>query len=140
MNVLRETWCVAQFIHTTACPVNGLEDPQLHAYVFVFNMTWDEQERRWKAGKFRELIRDAPYFQAAFRVRLANKLQDMGFEIERRGGDFEVAGIPAEVLRRFSRRTEVVEKGGARARYHQPEVETGSLAARHGKRLENRAP
>ena len=100
----------AQFIHTTACPVNGLEDPQLHAYVFVFNMTWDEQERRWKAGKFRELMRDAPYFQAAFRVRLANKLQDMGFEIERRGGDFEVAGIPAEVLRRFSRRTEVVER------------------------------
>ncbi len=100
----------AQFIHTTACPVKGVCDPQLHAYVLVFNMTWDEQEKRWKAGKFRELKRDAPYFQAAFRVRLANKLQELGFGIERRGDDFEIAGIPAEVLKRFSRRTEVVER------------------------------
>ena len=100
----------AQFIHTTACPVKGVCDPQLHAYVLAFNMTWDEQEKCWKAGQFREIKRDAPYFQAAFRVRLANKLQELGFGIQRRGDDFEIAGIPAEVLKRFSRRTEVVER------------------------------
>src|SRR5271168_3423768 len=61
----------AEFIHTTSRPVDGLPDPQLHAHVFVFNTTWDEEESRWKAGQFRELKRDAPYFQAAFRVRLA---------------------------------------------------------------------
>src|ERR1700730_2630831 len=69
----------AEFIHTTSRPVDGLPDPQLHSHVFCFNSTWDDQERRWKAGQFRELKRDAPYFQAAFRVRLANKLQDQGF-------------------------------------------------------------
>ncbi len=68
----------AEFIHTTSRPVGGLPDPQLHAHVFVFNTTWDDEERRWKAGQFRELKRDAPYFQAAFRVRLAGKLQDIG--------------------------------------------------------------
>jgi conjugative relaxase-like TrwC/TraI family protein len=100
----------AEFIHTTSSPVDGLCDPQLHVYVFVFNMTWDEEEDCWKAGLFRDLKRDAPYFQAAFRVRLANKLQELGFGIERKGDDFEIAGIPPDVLTRFSRRTALIER------------------------------
>ncbi len=100
----------AEFIHTAACPVDGRCDPQLHAYVFVFNMTWDEEGGCWKAGMFRDLKRDAPYFQAAFRVRLANKLQDLGFGVERNRDDFEIAGIPPDVLKRFSRRTALIER------------------------------
>jgi conjugative relaxase-like TrwC/TraI family protein len=100
----------AEFIHLTSWLVGGIADPQLTAYLFVFNMTWDEQEDRWKAGYFRDIKSDAPYFQAAFRVRLANKLHDLGLTLERRGHDFEVSGIPADVLTRFSRRTELIEK------------------------------
>lgn len=100
----------AEFIHTTARPIDNIPDPQLHAHVFVFNTTWDAEEQRWKAGQFRELKRDAPYFQAAFRARLANRLQDIGFGIERKRDDFELAGIPADVLKRFSRRTALIEK------------------------------
>ena len=100
----------AEFIHTTSRPVDGLPDPQLHAHVFVFNTTWDEEEHRWKAGQFSDLKRDAPYFQAAFRVRLANRLQDLGFGVERKRDDFEIAGIPKDVLGRFSRRTALIEK------------------------------
>ena len=100
----------AEFIHTTSRPVDGVPDPQLHAHCFAFNSTWDDHERRWKAGQFRELKRDAPYFQAAFRVRLADKLQDLGFGVERKRDDFEVMGIPAAVTKRFSRRTELIEK------------------------------
>jgi conjugative relaxase-like TrwC/TraI family protein len=100
----------AEFIHTTSRPVDGIPDPQLHAHVFVFNATFCDQEQRWKAGQFRELKRDAPYFQAAFRVRLANKLQDLGFGVERKRDDFEIAGVGKDVLKRFSRRTEQIEK------------------------------
>ena len=99
-----------EFIHTTSRPVDGVPDPQLHAHCFVFNSTFDEEEKRWKAGQFRELKRDAPYFQAAFRVRLANHLQDQGFAIERKRGDFEIAGLPADILKRYSRRTDLIEK------------------------------
>lgn len=100
----------AEFIHTTSRPVDGIPDPQLHAHVFAFNTTWDEEESRWKAGQFRELKRDAPYFQAAFRVRLANRLQDLGFGVARKRDDFEIDGIPADILGRFSRRTALIEK------------------------------
>jgi conjugative relaxase-like TrwC/TraI family protein len=100
----------AEFIHTTSRPVDGVPDPQLHSHCFVFNSTWDDEERRWKAGQFADIKRDAPYFQAAFRVRLANRLQDRGFGVERKRDDFEIAGIPADVLKRFSRRTALIEK------------------------------
>ncbi|MFO0884824.1 MAG: MobF family relaxase [Pirellulales bacterium] len=103
----------AEFIHTTSRPVDGVPDPQLHAHVFVFNTTWDNEEGRWKAGQFRELKRDAPYFQAAFRVRLADKLQDLGFGIERKKDDFEIAGLPPDVLGRYSRRTALIEQKAA---------------------------
>lgn len=103
----------AEFVHTTSRPVDGVPDPQLHAHVFVFNTTWDHQEERWKAGQFRELKRDAPYFQAAFRVRLANHLQELGLGVERKRDDFEIAGIPKDVLKRYSRRTTLIEQVAA---------------------------
>ena len=99
----------AEFIHTTSRPVGGLPDPQLHAHVFAFNTTWDEEESRWKAGQFADIKRDGPYFQAAFRVRLANRLQDIGFGVERKRDDFEIAGVPRDILKRFSRRTDIIE-------------------------------
>jgi conjugative relaxase-like TrwC/TraI family protein len=100
----------SEFIHKTARPIGGFPDPHLHAHCFAFNATFDEEEQSFKAGQFRDLKRDAPYFQAAFRVRLAEKLQDLGFGIVRKRDDFELAGVPAALLKRFSRRTEEVEK------------------------------
>src|SRR5271170_5772060 len=100
----------AEFIHTTSRPVDGLPDPHLHAHVFAFNTTFDDDEHRWKAGQFADIKRDGPYFTAAFRVRLANRLQDLGFGVVRKRDDFEIAGIPADVLGRFSRRTALIEK------------------------------
>jgi conjugative relaxase-like TrwC/TraI family protein len=100
----------AEFIHTTSRPVDGIPDPQLHAHVFVFNSTFDEEEQRWKAVQIGDIKRDGPYFQAAFRVRLANRLQDLGFGVNRKRDDFEIAGIPPDILKRYSRRTALIEK------------------------------
>lgn len=118
----------AEFIHTTSRPVDGVPDPQLHAHVFTFNTTWDEEESRWKAGQFQDLKRDAPYFQAAFRVRLASSLQQIGFSIERSQGDFEIAGVPEDMLGRFSRRTAIIEKLAAELGISNPDRK-GELGA-----------
>ncbi len=106
----------AEFVHLTSRPVDGVPDPHLHAHCFVFNATHDEQEGGWKAGQFRDLKRDAPYWQAAFRVRLGDKLQDLRYGLTRTRDDFELAGVSADAVARFSRRTaeieaEAVEKG-----------------------------
>jgi len=100
-----------EFVHFTSRPVDGMPDPQLHAHCFVFNATHDAEEGEWKAGQFRDLKRDAPYFQAAFRARLANRLQDLGYAIERsKRDDFELAGVSASAIRRFSRRSSKIEE------------------------------
>src|SRR5947208_6385040 len=100
----------AEFIHFTARPVNGVPDPHLHAHCYAFNTTWGDTEKKWKAGQFRDLKADAPYFEAAFHARFARQLAEVGYRIERTAKGWELAGVPQRVLDEFSRRTEQVER------------------------------
>lgn len=99
-----------EFIHFTSRPVDGIPDPHLHAHCYVFNVTHDDQEQIWKAGQFRELKRDAPYFEALFHARLAHKLVELGLPIDRTNKGWELAGIDKPLVRAFSRRTTQVEE------------------------------
>jgi len=101
------TW--GEFIHFTSRPVDGIPDPQLHAHCYVHNQTYDEKERAWKAGQFRELKRDAPYFEALFHSRLAHRLSDLGLPIARTKKGWELGGVSTELVDRFSRRTKQIE-------------------------------
>jgi conjugative relaxase-like TrwC/TraI family protein len=98
-----------EFVHFTSRPVDGVPDPHLHAHCFVFNTTWDEQEQAWKAGQFRELKRDAPYFEAVFHTRFAHRLADLGLPIERTAKGWELGGINKGLIEKFSRRTAQIE-------------------------------
>ena len=68
----------AEFVHFTARPVNGVPDPHLHAHCYAFNTTWDDVEKKWKAGQFRDLKADAPYFEAAFHARFSKATGGIG--------------------------------------------------------------
>jgi conjugative relaxase-like TrwC/TraI family protein len=104
----------AEYVHFTARPVNGVPDPHLHAHCYAFNTTWDDVEKKWKAGQFRDLKADAPYFEAAFHARFAKQLNDLGYGIERTRAraakGWEIAGVPQRVLDEFSKRSEQVEQ------------------------------
>lgn len=99
-----------EFIHLTARPVDGVPDPHLHAHCFVFNQTFDHDEQRWKAAQFRDIKRDAPYFEAAFYARFAKRLTDLGYPIVRKGKQWDLAGVPKSLSTKFSRRTQQVEE------------------------------
>ncbi len=79
----------AQFVHKTARPVEGVPDPHLHAHCVVLNAVWDGQEHVWKAGQFRGLKRDAPYYEAAYEARLAERLVELGYDIRRKPKGWE---------------------------------------------------
>lgn len=99
----------AQFVHQTARPVDGhLPDPHLHAHCFTFNATWDDAEQRVKAGQFREIKRDMPYYQAAFHQTFAARLAGQGYKIRRTDKSFEIADVPQEVVALFSKRTDEI--------------------------------
>jgi conjugative relaxase-like TrwC/TraI family protein len=111
-NENRETGNIAygEFIHFTTRPVDGLPDPHLHAHCFVFNATYDEQDNKWKAGQFRQTKQDAPYYEACFHSTLADKLEKIGYNIERTKNGFEIAGLEKDTLEKFSRRTKEIEE------------------------------
>jgi hypothetical protein len=90
-------------------PVDGVPDPQLHCHATVFNATFDSVENRWKAIQLGDIVRDKGYYQAAFPCRLASKLKDLGYGIEKDGNSFKLAGIDRATAEKFSRRTAVIE-------------------------------
>jgi len=100
----------AEFVHLTARPVDGVPDPHLHAHCFAFNATFDEVEQQWKAADIGPIKYDAPYFQATFHSRLKGNLANLGYEIERRRNSWELAGVPDAVTKKFSRRTDEIER------------------------------
>jgi conjugative relaxase-like TrwC/TraI family protein len=98
-----------EFVHFTARPVDGVPDPHLHVHCFVQNATFDEVEDRWKAANFRAIIRDHPYYQAAFHSRLAMNLERLGYAVERRREGWDLAGIERATVEKFSNRTQEIE-------------------------------
>ncbi|GAA3913604.1 hypothetical protein GCM10022209_02660 [Chitinophaga oryziterrae] len=96
----------ASFTHLTARPVDGPPDPHLHAHCFVFNATWDDVEKQFKAGQFGQIKTDMPYYQSRFHKRLSDKLIDLGYGIRRTEKAFEIEGCPQKVIDLFSKRTD----------------------------------
>lgn len=100
----------ATFIHLTTRPLeDGIPDFQLHGHGTWFNATYDPVEEQFKAGEFSNFYRDKGYYQAAFHSRLARRLSDLGYGIERDGNSFRLIGIAPALMQRFSRRTEEIE-------------------------------
>jgi conjugative relaxase-like TrwC/TraI family protein len=99
-----------EFVHLTSRPVDGVPDPHLHAHCFVFNAAFDPVEQRFKAGNFKDLKRDAPYFEAAFHADLAHRIAELGLPVAQTKNGWEVGGINRDTLAKFSRRTAQIEQ------------------------------
>lgn len=124
-----------EFVHLTARPVkvnpddHPEPDPHLHAHCFVFNATYDGVEEAWKAGQFRHLKRDAPYYQAAFHSRLAQGLQRIDYPITRTATGWDLERIPRSLVEKYSGRTKEIEAYAAEKGITDP-VAKGQLGAR----------
>ena len=103
------------FTHATARPVeqaNGevVVDPHLHRHMFVHNVTWDEDEKRFKAMKPRAIYERGAFFQERFEAYLARRVYELGYDIERRGKSWDLAGISPDMTARYSQRTKQVDE------------------------------
>ncbi len=104
-----------EFVHRTTRPLSdGVPDPQLHVHAVAMNVSYDSVENCWKAGEFSAIKRDANYYQSAFHARLAGKLKDLGYGVEREGKSFRLTGIDAELTDKFSRRAQLIEEEAAK--------------------------
>ena len=107
----------AEFVHTSSRLTrdqerDGVPDPQLHSHVVV--LAAQREDSRFAAVDSRELFRSQRVNGAWYRAELAHELRGLGLALERRTGRegrfFELAGIPDTLVRRWSRRTEVIER------------------------------
>jgi conjugative relaxase-like TrwC/TraI family protein len=102
----------AEFLHTTTRPLDdGVPDPHLHIHAYIFNVTFDNVEDRFKAAKIREIKDNGFYYEALHDSILARKLRELGYRITRTAKGWEIAGLEnSPMLLKFSRRTEEIEK------------------------------
>src|SRR5208283_1276329 len=86
-------------------------DPQLHTHAVAANLTFDGTEGRWKALQATDIYERRAYLSEVYRNALAREVRAAGYEIEShrdaRGRDagFEIRGVPAELLAKFSQRS-----------------------------------
>jgi len=118
----------AEIIHLTARPVDGIPDPHLHSHCYVFNVTWDDVEKKWKALQMGLIKEDADYYDRAVTMRLKANLQSLGVKIVPTKDAFEIEGICRELIEKFSRRTRTIEETAQRLGITDP-VQKAKLAA-----------
>jgi conjugative relaxase-like TrwC/TraI family protein len=92
----------AAFVHDSSRAL----DPLLHTHFTVFNATFDENEKCWKALQARGMYDAIRYGTAVYRNELARRVQHIGYRIVSAKHGFEIEGVDSEVLKRFSKRSQ----------------------------------
>jgi conjugative relaxase-like TrwC/TraI family protein len=92
----------AAFLHTTSRSL----DPQLHTHFVLFNATWDKKEERWKALQTGDMFGAINYGTEVYRNELAKRLHQIGYVTRRTGPAFEIDGVDARLIERFSKRSQ----------------------------------
>jgi len=95
----------------------------LHCHGLIFNHTWDSVENKRKALEMGRIREEAPYFQATFHARLAKRIVDLGYAVERRGkAGWEIKGIDQELIDKFSKRKKEIESYAQTHNIHDPDL------------------
>jgi conjugative relaxase-like TrwC/TraI family protein len=96
----------ASFQHDTSREL----DPHLHTHCVVMNATFDPAENRWKALEASGMYRAQKFAENAYYHELAQGLRLLGYELESNKRDFEIKGVPASLIKRFSKRHQQIDE------------------------------
>ncbi len=98
---------IAAYQHDTSREL----DPQIHTHLVAANLTYDSVENRWKALQASDIYEQRAYLTEVYRNALARSVNELGYQtVDRfdkgRERGFEIEGIPAETIDKFSQRSE----------------------------------
>ena len=89
-------------------------DPQIHTHCILFNLVRTHEDGEWRALHQRPIYQWVRAGGAIYRHALAWNLRErLGLALERHGHDgefFRVAGIPEDLVKEWSKRTQSIEK------------------------------
>lgn len=95
---------VAKFQHD----LSRDQDPQLHTHAVTMNLT-QREDGRWTALANEEMLKSVKMVGAYYRAQLAQRLEDMGYELRATRDGFEMASVPDEAIKLFSQRSRSIE-------------------------------
>ena len=98
---------IAAYQHDTSREL----DPQIHTHLVAANLTYDNVENRWKALQASDIYDQRAYLTEVYRNALARSVYELGYQtVDRfdkgRERGFEIEGIAAETIDKFSQRSE----------------------------------
>ncbi|MGA7413296.1 MAG: MobF family relaxase [Bryobacteraceae bacterium] len=98
---------IAAYQHDTSREL----DPQIHTHLVAANLTYDSAESRWKALQASDIYEQRAYLTEVYRNALARSVTELGYPIVDRFDNgrergFEIEGIAAETIDKFSQRSE----------------------------------
>jgi conjugative relaxase-like TrwC/TraI family protein len=86
-------------------------DPQLHTHICVMNITYDDVEQQWKSVQPEGYYQHQGYFREVCYNKLAERMVEAGYEIERaRKIGFHIKGFPPALREQFSKRHDEIER------------------------------
>ena len=130
---------IAAYRHEDARTVEGTADMDFHTHLLALNMTqradgeWVRVDLQW--GEQMVLAKTADFAQKAY---LAQRVQELGYEIRLTKDGWEFAALSDEDLKPFSRRTSQVDaaleaRGSSRTAASDAQKEAANLATRGSK-------
>jgi conjugative relaxase-like TrwC/TraI family protein len=86
-------------------------DPHLHTHCILFNATRDSVENRWKALETCQMLNAKKFTVQVYYHELTKALVRFGYGIENNPrGDFEIRGVSQELIGRFSKRHQEIDR------------------------------
>jgi conjugative relaxase-like TrwC/TraI family protein len=105
-------------------------DPHLHSHCIMFNATFDSVEKQWKALQNHDMLAAQKFIENVYYHELSRALVRYGYQIENLPrGDFQIKGISPELLEKFSKRHQQIDKQTQELLAREPEKAKGNVAA-----------
>lgn len=99
------TMVAALFQHSTSREF----DPQLHMHAVVANIT--ERDGKYVAIESKSLYENQHLMDSIFKSELAAGLREIGYRVlSDEKGNFEIAGVPEDIIKQFSKRSDQIDR------------------------------
>lgn len=105
------------------------DDPQLHSHYEIFNLTYDQNEQKYKALDPLEIYKESQVATLIYRRKLVERLKDKGIDasLDAKGEVF-IAGIPQSLCDRFSKRSKQIKSKAKELQAKNPNKKYGKRA------------
>lgn len=105
------------------------DDPQVHSHYEIFNLTYDQNEQKYKALHPLEIYKESQAATLIYRQKLVERLKDKGIKASLDDkGEVLIAGIPQSLCDKFSKRSKQIKSKAKELQAKNPNKKYGKRA------------